>query len=84
MSSDEQSPARRRIGALLIGVGLVMILWGVFHVLGAVGGPGDTFAERLPYDEVKTRLHGAFAGGFLRGLSGLAVALLGGHLRRPS
>ena len=83
--SREHEPRRRRtnqLGWLLIVVGIAGIVWGVFHVLGAVGGPDQRdFAHRIPYDEVKRRVHGAFAGGLVRSLAGLGVALVGGRLR---
>lgn len=76
---------RRRIGTALIVLGLAGILWGVLHVLSAVGAPAQRdFAHRQTYDEVKPLVHGAMFGGLLRGLAGLALAFAGTRLRRAS
>lgn len=73
---------RARIGLALIGVGILGILWGVFHLLGAVGGPeARDFAHRQTYDQVKPVLHRELFGALLRSLTGLALAMAGGHLR---
>lgn len=73
--------ARRRFGVALVVLGICGILWGVFHILGAVGSPSDgNFANRLPYNEVKRSVHGSFPGGLLRGFGGLAVAMIGNAL----
>jgi len=73
---------RRRLGTLLVGLGVLGILWGVAHVLGAVGAPEERdFAHRLRYDEVKPIVHGAMFGGLLRGLTGLALAIWGMRIR---
>ena len=78
-------PRRRRLGALLIVLGLLGILWGVAHILGAAGAPEQRdFAHRQTYDEVKPLVHGAMFGGMLRGLAGLALAIVGARLRRPT
>ena len=79
------TPPRSRLGLALIVVGLLMILWGVFHVLDAVGSPAQQdFAHRRTYVQVKQAVHGAFIGALLRALPGLALMLLGSHLRKPS
>jgi hypothetical protein len=81
-TSGEARSRRDAWGWVLIGVGILGILWGVFHVLNAVGGPEQRdFAHRLPYNEVKVRVHGAFLGGLVRSLAGLAVAMIGGRVR---
>jgi len=73
----------RRWGTLLIALGVLGILWGVGHVLGAVGEPEQRdFAHRLRYDEVKPLVHGSMFGGLLRGFAGLALAAWGLRLRR--
>lgn len=75
------SIGRRRLGVTLVVLGICGILWGVFHILGAVGSPSDgSFANRLPYNEVKRSVHGSFPGGLLRGFGGLAVAMIGNAL----
>lgn len=75
---------RRRLGSALIVLGLLGILWGVAHVLDAVGAPEQRdFAHRLRYDEVKPLVQGAWLGGLLRGFAGLALAIVGTRLRRP-
>lgn len=81
----EGDPLRRRLGTLLVVLGLLGIVWGVAHVLGAVGAPQERdFAHRQTYDEVKPLVHGALFGGLLRGLAGLALAWVGLRLRRPA
>lgn len=74
---------RKRLGTALIALGVLGIVWGVTHVLGTVGGPEQPgFANRQTYDEVKPLVHGSMFGGLLRGLAGLALAILGARLRR--
>lgn len=73
---------RRRAGVALIAVGLVCILWGVFHVLNATSQTGRTFAERRGYNEVKATIHERFPGALLRALAGLALAVTGNRLLR--
>jgi hypothetical protein len=73
---------RARIGALLIALGIAGILWGVAHVLLAVGGPEKPeFAHRQTYDEVKPIVQRVYFGGLLRSLAGLALAIAGGRVR---
>lgn len=73
---------RARLGLALIALGLAGILWGVLHVLLAVGGPEQAdFAHRPRYDEVKPVVHRELFGGLVRSLAGLLVAFLGGGLR---
>jgi hypothetical protein len=72
----------RRLGTLLVVLGVVGILWGVAHVLGAVGAPEQRdFAHRQTYDAVKPLVHGALFGGLVRGLAGLALAIVGVRMR---
>lgn len=79
------STARRRLGLVLIALGLAAILWGVFHVLGPVG---DLHARqpgiRPGYDRVKVSVHQTFFGGLVRALCGLALAMFGSRLRGSS
>ena len=73
---------RRRLGSILIALGVAGILWGVFHLLGAVGGPEQPgFAHRQTYNEVKPLVHGAMLGAFLRSFGGLALAIVGARIR---
>ena len=77
-------PRGRRIaGAVLIALGLLAILLGVFHVLNAIGGyESHDFAHRKRDYEVRTIVHERFPGAALRGLAGLGLIYLGGSLRR--
>jgi hypothetical protein len=76
---------RQRLGLLLIVLGLAGILWGVFHVLGAIGGYEERdFAHRKSDHEVRTVVHETFPGALARALAGLALLLAGGQLRRPA
>jgi hypothetical protein len=73
---------RARWGGALLAVGVAGILWGVLHVLLAVGGPERAdFAHRPRYDEVKPIVQRELFGGLLRSLGGLIVALVGGSSR---
>lgn len=74
---------RQRLGLALIALGLAGILWGVFHVLGAIGGYEERdFAHRKSDYEVRTVVHETFPGALARGLAGLTLVLVGGRLRR--
>lgn len=76
---------RRRLGLVLIVLGLCGILWGVFHVLEAAEGPGPsprTFEQRRSYNQVKEAVHATFLGGCLRAGIGFALIAGGARLRR--
>ena len=75
---------RKRLGAALIALGILGILWGVFHVLAATQPPPGAPMRRQTYDEVKPRIHQSFAGGLVRALAGLGVALVGGRVLRSA
>lgn len=78
----EGDAGKRRLGTVLFVLGVLGILWGVAHVLSAVGAPEQRdFAHRLRYDEVKPLVHGTMFGGLVRGLLGLALAIAGVRLR---
>jgi hypothetical protein len=73
----------KRAGTGLIALGLIFILWGVFHVLGAIGGYEQRdFAHRKTDYQVRTVVHETFPGGLVRAMAGLGLLLLGGRLRR--
>jgi hypothetical protein len=83
--ASEPQPAtpRRRLGLALIALGLAGILWGVFHVLNAIGGYEERdFAHRKSDYEVRSVVHETFPGALARSLAGLALLLAGGRLRR--
>ena len=85
VAPSEPTPRRRRLGTALLVIGLVGILWGVFHILEAANGPGTgpkTFAERRSYDMVKKAVHESFLGGFARAMAGLGLMMLGARVRR--
>jgi hypothetical protein len=74
---------KRRLGLGLVALGLACILWGVFHVLTAIGGyEKRDFAHRKTDYQVRSVVHETFPGGFARAMAGLALVLVGGHLRR--
>jgi len=74
---------RERLGVALIALGILGILWGVFHVLEATRPPPGEPFRRQTYNEVKPRVHQSFPGGLVRALAGLAVAMAGGRLLAP-
>ncbi len=73
---------RRTVGAILIALGLVGILWGVFHILSAVSDyESKDFAHRKRDYEVRKTVHERYPGALYRALAGLGLALLGARLR---
>ncbi len=76
--------SRNRLGAALIVLGLIGIVWGVLHVLEAANGPGAgprAFAGRRSYNQVKESVHASFLGGVLRAGAGGILIYLGTRLR---
>ena len=65
------------MGILATVAGLVLVLWGVFHVLGPVGDLQRASSGRVGYDAVKVVVHAAFLGAVWRAGLGTLV-LLGG------
>jgi hypothetical protein len=81
----EQRDKRARLGLVLIGLGLIGILWGVFHILESVPRPAKReFAYRTTDFQARSAVHGSFAGGLLRALAGLSLAVYGAHVRRKA
>lgn len=80
------STARRaQLGLVLIGLGILGILWGVFHILESVPKPAKLeFAYRTTDFQARSAVHGSFAGGLVRALLGLGLAVYGGHVRRKA
>lgn len=79
--------SRKRLGTVLLVLGLVVIVVAVLWVLEVANGPGTgpkTFAERRSYDQVKEALHESFPLGFAVGIGGLGLAMLGARLRRDA
>jgi hypothetical protein len=83
-TGNEPRPGpRSRLGLALIALGLAGILWGVFHVLGAIGGYEQRdFAHRKTDHQVRTVVHQTFGGALVRALAGLTLVVVGGRLRR--
>ena len=74
---------RSKLGTALIALGLVGILWGVFHVLGGIGSYEQRdFAHRKTDYQVRSTVHETFPLGFTKAMAGLALLLVGAHLRR--
>lgn len=73
--------SRRILGATLIGLGAVLLLWSVLSVSSAGFGtrPTASFAQRRAYDQVKRDVHEVFPFALVRALCGLA--LLAGGVR---
>ncbi len=76
---------RARLGLILIALGVVGMLWGVFHILGSVPKPAKReFAYRTTDFQARSAVHDSFLGGFARAMAGLGLALYGGHLRKKA
>lgn len=76
---------RARLGLVLIVLGLVGVLWGVFHILGSVPKPEKReFAYRTTDFQARSAVHDSFLDGFARAMVGLGLALYGGHLRKKA
>jgi hypothetical protein len=78
---------RRRLGAGLIGGGILIIAVSVIVVLEIANGPGTgpkSFAQRRGYDQVKQDVHRSFPIALLGGLLGLAIAMTGARIRGQS
>jgi hypothetical protein len=74
---------RERAGLLLIGLGIVVMLWGVLHILDSVPKPAKReFAYRTTDFQARSAVHDSFFGGFARAMVGLGLALYGGRLRK--
>lgn len=84
-ATERETHARRaRLGLALIVLGVLGVLWGVFHVLGSVPKPAKReFAYRTTDFQARSAVHESFGGGVVRALAGLGLAVLGGYLRRP-
>lgn len=79
--------AKRRVGQVLIGLGLTIILVAVLYVLEMANGPGTgpkAFANRRGYDRVKQSVHQTFPMAFVVGVGGLGLAMLGTRMVRSN
>lgn len=85
---DDETMERRkraRLGLILIALGVVGMLWGVFHILDSVPKPAKReFAYRTTDFQARSAVHDSFFGGFVRAMAGLGLALYGGHLRKKA
>ncbi len=72
---------------VLIALGVIGVLWGVFHVLETANGPGTgpkVFAQRRSYNQVKVAVHESLPGGVLRAALGATLWYLGVRTWRRS
>ncbi len=77
-----QAELRARRGLVLIAIGVLGVLWGVFHVLAALPTAEKLdFAHRMTDFQARSSVHENFPGGLARALIGLGVALWGGRMR---
>lgn len=77
----EQHDQRKRAGLVLIALGVLGMLWGVFHILDSVPKPAKReFAYRTTDFQARSAVHDSFFGGFARAMVGLGLALYGGRL----
>ena len=65
------------MGILATALGLLLVLWGVFHVLGPVGDLQRASSGRVGYDAVKVSVHSTILGFFWRAGLGTLVLLRG-------
>jgi hypothetical protein len=73
---------RAKFGLALIALGVLGILWGVFHVLGALPTAEKLdFAHRMTDYQARKSVHETFPGGLARALVGLGIAVWGGSVR---
>lgn len=76
---------RAQLGLVLIALGVVGMLWGVFHILGSVPKPAKReFAYRTTDFQARSAVHDSFFGGFARAMAGLGLAVYGGYLRKKA
>lgn len=76
---------RRRLGQILVVLGLLTIVGAVLTVLERANGPGTgpkAFAARRSYDQVKVEVQQSFPLAFLVGVGGLGLAMVGARLAR--
>jgi hypothetical protein len=74
---------RRKLGRVLVGLGIGILVWAVFAFCNAtIGGPPAElhFSERLSYTEVKRATHAAFFPLVVRALAGMLILLGGSRL----
>ena len=71
--------ARKRLGFVLVGLGLVVIVATVIWVLEVANGPGQprSFAERRSYNQTKVAIHEIFPQAMGVALVGLGIAWAG-------
>jgi hypothetical protein len=86
--SDGPTPASRRFGRILIGVGIVIILIGVLRMNArALGGPpehpGDFSSRRTDF-QVRSKVHEGFPEFLLLAGTGFAIVLFGAYRARGS
>ena len=73
----------RIVGAVLIGLGLACVLWGVLHLTSAtVGGRVQDFSQRRTYNSVKRAAHEAYPGALGRAALGALLVWCGARLRK--
>ncbi len=74
-----------RLGLILVVLGVLGMLWGVFHVLDSVPKPVKReFAYRTTDFQARSAVHDSFLGAFVRAMAGLGLALYGSHLRKKA
>lgn len=79
------SSVRRRLGQILVALGLLTIVGAVLTVLEVANGPGTgpkAFAARRSYDQVKVEVQRSFPLALLFGVGGLGLAMVGARLAR--
>jgi hypothetical protein len=76
---------RRRLGIVMVVLGLATIVGAVLVVLEIANGPGTgpkAFAQRRGYDQVKVDVQRSFPLALLVGVGGLGLTMAGARLAR--
>jgi len=79
------SRSRRRLGVVLVVLGLLTILVSVLVVLELANGPGTgpkSFAQRRSYDQVKVEVQKSFPIALVVAVGGLGLTMAGARLAR--
>lgn len=84
--SDDADRSRRRLGRILVGTGIVIMLIGVLRMNArAIGGPPEQtrdFASRRTDYQVRSEVHKGFPEFLAFTITGFGILLFGAHKAR--